>query len=280
MIKENIFSARSLLFVPGNRPERYHKAISSGADSVCIDLEDAVAPHQKDIARRALLQELSSGKLNGNIGIRINPVDSRDGLFDLNLLVQMSDLGRLPDFILLPKATSSSHVEMISSIVAPGKAGIIPLIESSRGLNACHELAQAEGVVALMFGGADFSVDIRAKFVWNALVFARQKIVAAAALGKIPAIDVPFIHVDDPAGLARETSQCIESGFSCKAAIHPAQIRIIHDAFAPTEEELAYANRVMKAMNEANGGAIVVDGKLVDAPIVESARRVLVLSGR
>lgn len=263
-----------MLFVPGDRPERFDKAIRSGAEAICIDLEDAVAASQKATAREAALGFLRAPRVSTTfVCLRLNALSTADGLRDLLALAETSGA----DAVLLPKVESPDEVRLAAGICA-GRQSWIPLIETAIGLSRVEDIARAApDLAALMFGGADFSADVGTTFTAEALVYARQRIVCAAALARRPAIDSPFLDIADAAGLAQSARDALMLGFACKSAIHPSQIETIHSAFAPDAQEIARARRIVEA--GAGGGAIRVDGRMVDGPVLEAARRVLARAG-
>ncbi|MCA0900877.1 HpcH/HpaI aldolase/citrate lyase family protein [Microbulbifer agarilyticus] len=270
-----MFDVRSLLFVPGNRPERFEKALASSADVVCIDLEDAVPVANKADARAAVCTFLAScdAALLARLCVRINAVGTEAGKDDLAALSQ----SRLPARLMLAKTETQHDISQANSLLG-GDARWIALIESASGLLSLDAICQESKLDAVMFGGADFAAQIGAEFSWEPLLWARSQIVVTAASHGLPTIDVPFLSVQDSAGLEQETRRVSALGFSGKAAIHPAQIDPIHRAFAPSEEALATARKMLDAFEQANGGAVVVDGRMVDQPIVDSARRLIARS--
>jgi len=252
----------SLLFVPGSRPDRFEKAFASGADLVCIDLEDAVAPGDKEEARRKAVEALPLLDL-ARLAIRINGLSTPAGLRDL---VALADAAALPTTILIPMASAPAHVEIVRNMLGP--IGLIPLIETAAALRGAAEIAAAEGVTGMMFGGGDLSAQLGVELAWEPLMVARgQFVLAGAGLG-IGLIDVPFIHISDEAGLAQETRRAKALGFTAKAAIHPAQVPIINQVFAPTSEELAQARISLAAYREAGDRAVQHEGRMLEAPLV------------
>jgi len=267
------FNARTLLFVPGHRAERFDKAMLSGADAICIDLEDAVPPERKAEARRAALDHLDRSSGNVRVCLRINGLRTAEGLRDL---LALAGSANAPAAVLLPKTEDAGELRLASAVCGRGRQRWLPLIESAAGLHRLAVIAQsAPDLAALMFGGADYSSDIGCAFTWEALLHARQQIVCAAALARVPAIDVPYLDIADAEGLLTETTRAAALGFSAKAAIHPAQVATIQAAFVPNEEEAARARRIVEAAQTTQGGAIVVDGRMVDAPVLAAAHRVL-----
>jgi citrate lyase subunit beta/citryl-CoA lyase/(S)-citramalyl-CoA lyase len=269
---------RCVLFVPGSRPERHAKALASGADQVAIDLEDAVGPGDKDIARDAALAFLAAlppDAPGGECGLRINPPSTADGARDLQALAESS---AEPAFVMVPKAESVADVEVVDAALGERRTRIVPLVESPRGLLAAKAIATASArVSALMFGGYDYAVALRGRPGWESFLAPRSQLGIVAAATGIGFIDVPFLGIDDAEGLAGETDRVIALGATAKAAIHPAQVATIQARFLPTAAELAWARRVLAAIEGRAGEAVAVDGKLVDRPIELAARRALAL---
>ncbi len=284
---------RSILFAPGSRPDRFAKALAAGADAVCLDLEDGVAPAAKDEAREAVVAFLaargpddpgSGARADGpRVVVRVNDVRTDDGARDLEALARV---GR-PDLVMLPKVEGTGAMERVAEALGEGPAsggsvpgrgrgpGLLPLIETVAGLHRVEEAARMEGLAGVIFGGMDLSAELGARFEWEPLLYARSRVVHAAALAGVGAVDVPWAPLDDPEGLEAETRRAARLGFTGKLAIHPAQVPHIHRALRPGDEELAWARRVVEADAAAGGGVVVVDGKMVDRPIVLGARRVL-----
>lgn len=269
---------RCVLFVPGSRPERYSKALASGADQVAIDLEDAVGPADKHTARDAVLAflaALSPGAPGAECGLRINPPSTADGARDLQALAEST---ADPAFVMVPKAESAADIEVVDAALGQRAARVVPLVESPRGLLAAEAIAAASPrVSALMFGGYDYAVALRGRPGWESFLAPRTRLAIVAAAAGIGFIDVPFLGIDDAEGLAAETDRVIALGATAKAAIHPAQVATIQARFLPTADELAWARRVIDAIDARAGEAVAVDGKLVDRPIELAARRALAL---
>lgn len=268
--------ARSALFVPADRPERFAKAASSGADAIVLDLEDGVSPAAKDAARNAVLTDLSEAR-PGMVILRVSHISTEAGLLDL---LGLRHAANLPTAIMLPKVESSTEIGIVQSHLA--RSGqtlpVIALIESARGLAQADEISAHPAVAALALGGADLAADLNAAFAWEPLLFARGRIVQAAAAARLAAWDVPFLDLNDPGGLTRETLASKALGYSGKLAIHPAQIAPINAAFSPDADQVARAHRIIAAFEAASGGVVVVDGRMVDLPVVQAARRVLALA--
>lgn len=268
---------RSLLFVPGARPDRFEKALAAGADAVCIDLEDAVAPPGKADARAATLAFLSQPRTGGPaLGLRINSPRTAWGAADIAALAE-SDA--TPAFVMVPKAAHAEELVIIGEVLGAKRAPLVPIVESGLGLTRAASIAAAPGVEGVLFGGADFSADLGATLDWEPMLHARGVLAAACAAAGVDLLDVPYLDVEDDAGLIETTKRAKAMGFTGRACIHPKQIAGVHTAFTPTPDELARARRVLAAFEDAKGGAALLDGKLVELPVIRAARRVLAASG-
>ena len=276
---------RSVLFCPASRPDRFAKALASGADAVCLDLEDGVGPDAKDAARDALAEFLSgwSGSAPGEpeIVVRVNDPNAALGFRDLEVLT----MARLPDAVMVPKVNDAQTLVDVAQALAPGSdvrraPALLPLIETVRGLERVVDIARADVPLgALVFGGMDLSAELGARFEWEPLLYARSRIVHAAALAGIGSIDVPWPGLADADGLEEEARRAARLGFTGKLAIHPAQVPLIHAALAPDAEELEAARRIVDAAARSGEGVIVVDGRMVDRPVVLGAERILARAG-
>jgi citrate lyase beta subunit len=271
---------RSLLFTPADRPDRFAHGPSSGADGAVLDLEDGVGLPHKDDARKAVLAFLTK-PADAPAGfvwsIRLNHVTTQAGLQDL---LAFRAEAKKPDVVMLPKTESVTEVEIaVAHLANPGaNPTIVALIETGRGLAAAEQIAAHPSVAALGFGGGDLAADLHATLTWEPMLFARSRIVQAAATAGIAAWDVPYLDIHNTEGLKRETVASKALGYPCKLAIHPGQIGPINAVFTPSESELARAQRVVSAFASAHGGACQVDGKIVDAPVVKEARRTVALA--
>lgn len=270
---------RSLLFFPASRPDRFAKAMASGADSVCIDLEDAVAPAEKESAREAALGLLAAEPPGrARVVLRINSPRSPAGLRDLVALLE-----RAPAELdlLLPKVESPEEVRWVEEALSPACPGLrlLPMIETPRGVSAADEIARASARVdLLMLGGVDLAAATGAAMSGDALLFARSRLVYAAAAAEVDAMDTVSIELRDVETLAREAASAAELGFTGKAAIHPSQIDPIHRAFSPSAEEVDRAREIVAAFEEAGGRVFQLHGRLVELPVVRRARRTLALA--
>ncbi len=258
-------NVRSYLFVPGNRPERFAKALASGAHAVIVDLEDAVPLAQKDAARAAVAEWLSPAQ---PVLVRINAAGTP--WFDDDVrLCESPGLGG----IVLPKAESAEAIDAIRSRLG-AKVPVLPLIESARGMWNILAVARSAGVARLVFGSIDYQADMGISD--DELVHARSRIVLASRVAEIsPPVDGVTTAIDDAVVLQRDARRARSLGFGAKLCIHPKQVALVNDAFRPTDEEIAWARRVVEADAAAKGAAIAVDGKMVDRPVLLTARAIL-----
>lgn len=256
--------ARSYLFVPGNRAERFDKACAAGADAVIVDLEDAVPPAEKDAARAALAAWLAP---ESAVLVRINGADTRWFNDDLALCRMPGVAG-----IVLPKAEQVADLRLLERA---GAADIYPLIESALGFDNARALAEAPGVRRLMFGSIDFKLDLGIEGDDDALLFFRSQLVLASRLANVqPPVDGVSTAIDDGEELRRDTCRARRLGFGGKLCIHPKQVASVNRHFSPGDDEVAWARRILEASAASGGGAVAVDGKMVDRPVILRAQRI------
>jgi len=261
--------ARTYLFVPGTRPDRFAKALAAGAHAVIIDLEDAVAPADKETARAAVAAALP---LPQPVLVRINAAGTP--WFDDDLrLCRRAGIGG----VVLPKAEDPAVVERIRAAVGPD-AAIYPLIETAQGLWNALAIARAAGVTRLLFGSIDFQVDLGVAD--DELTHYRSQLVLISRLAELPApVDGVTTAIDDAAALARDVARARALGFGGKLCIHPRQVGPVNAAFRPGADEIAWAQRVVAADAAAGDAAVAVDGRMVDRPVLLKARRILASAG-
>lgn len=262
----------ALLFCPGDRPERYERAYDS-ADSVILDLEDAVAAGGKGGARSAVVRALSDGSADGTrTVVRINPLDGPWGADDVRAL-QDTPLR----FVMLPKASDPEQLERLRGW------SVIALCETAAGVAAAGRLAEADNCCALMWGGEDLTADLggrssrgRSGAYLPHVVHARSTVLLAAGAHGRDAVDGVYLDIRDETGLSAEAYDAAAMGFAAKAAIHPRQVAVIRSAYAPTADQLAWAAEVVDAVGA--GGTTTVRGRMVDEPLVRQARTLLALA--
>jgi citrate lyase subunit beta/citryl-CoA lyase len=265
--------ARSFLFVPGYRPERFAKAMASGADAVIIDLEDAVPLDAKDAARTALAQAWPDfgADQRARLLVRVNPTGTPWHAADLAALGELPGLGA----VMLPKAENAQQVE--HAFMASG-VPVLPLIESAEGVGQMDGIARAQGVLRLGLGHIDLQADLGMRCGPDEAELApiRLAMVVASRRAHLHApVDGVTTATTDADVLTIDAQRSRRFGFGAKLCIHPAQVAGVHQALAPTEAECAWAERVLAAQQQAQGGAFSVDGKMVDPPVLLLARQIL-----
>ncbi|MFD4840512.1 HpcH/HpaI aldolase/citrate lyase family protein [Achromobacter sp. NPDC058515] len=259
---------RSYLFVPGDRPERFDKALASGAHAVILDLEDAVLPERKPQAREAVRQWMAAtGK---RVFVRINPASTPWFADDCALL----GCGALSG-VMLPKAERVEELEALRAGLS-GDQQVIPLIETVAGVFQMPALARVPRVARLAFGSFDFMSDSGIQGDGAELDAVRtQFVLHSRHAGLLPPIDGVSLAIGDAAQLELDARRSRRWGFGAKLCIHPSQVPAVHAAFAPTSAEIDWARRVVNALASKPLGAIAVDGKLVDKPVAMLARSIL-----
>jgi len=258
--------ARSLLFVPGDRPERFGKAMASGADAVIVDLEDAVAPASKAAARDALVDRLAG---DAGIVLRINGRDTPWFDDDLRAAAHPGVAA-----VMCPKTASADDIAAVRSHGADKP--VLALVETAAGMAGVAAIAAAAGVARLVFGSIDFQLDLDIEDDDDALRPYRAQLVLASRVAGLPApIDGVTTAIGDAAALAHDARRARTSGFGGKLCIHPAQVSGVNAAFAPSPEQLDWARRVVAATRASEGAAVAVDGRMVDAPVFARASRLL-----
>ncbi|BDT67707.1 citrate lyase subunit beta [Comamonadaceae bacterium OS-1] len=265
-----------MLFVSGEKPERFAKAMAGGADLVCIDLEDAVHPDRKQQARQEVLAWLAARPAQGAcpVALRLNPLRTRDGFADMAALLAST---AQVDWLLLPKVEHAADLQCVEGWAGAQFGALCALLETPLGIHQLPLIAAAGGKLrALMLGGADLAAELGAEFGWDGLLHARGQLVNAARAAGLQTWDVPHIDLQDPEALSTETRRVLGLGFDCKTAIHPQQIARIHAAHAPTPTELAWAQLLVEAVPAGqSSGAFLYQGRMVDAPLVRKARRIV-----
>lgn len=259
-------TARSLLFVPGSRPERFDKALAAGADAVIVDLEDAVAPHEKERARAALAAWLDPAR---PVLVRINAVDTPWFGEDLALCAHPGVAA-----VMLPKA---EHIDDLARLRAAGAVQLVPLIESAAGMAALATIAAAPGVQRLAFGSIDIQVDLgmRDALEDELLYFRSQLVLASRLAGLLAPVDGVSTSLDDAERLRVDVLRARRLGFGGKLCIHPRQVEGVNRHFAPSQAEQAWARRVLEAAAAAAGAAVALDGRMIDKPVILRAQAIL-----
>ncbi|SFP23183.1 CoA ester lyase [Variovorax sp. 770b2] len=275
--------ARTFLFVPADRPERHARALDAGTGGVIVDLEDAVAPERKASAREGLaasfaaLPEADRQRLLVRINASGTPWHDDDRKTVAALVAQGLIAG-----VVLPKAERAGDLRQLVEAVG-AKGLLVPLIESAAGLAALEEIAAAPQVLRLAFGNLDFQADVGLACDADEaeLVPVRLALLLATRRAGLPApIDGVTADWRDAQRLAVDTARARRGGFGAKLCIHPDQVAPVHAALGPSADELAWARRVIDAIRSAGGGVVSLDGRMVDAPVVRLAERLLALDAQ
>jgi citrate lyase subunit beta/citryl-CoA lyase len=260
-------TGRSYLFVPGDRPDRFEKAPSSGADAVLLDLEDAVPGENKPEAREAVAAWLSPER---PAYVRVNGTGTAWFEADIGAVVRPGLVG-----VVLPKAERPEEVAEVVARVPEG-VRLLPLLETALGVWNSRALAETPGVERLAFGSIDFQLDAGIEGEDEELLYARSRLVLASRVaGILPPLDGVTAALDDPDRLAADVARARRLGFGGKLCIHPRQIEAVNLGFLPTDAEIAWARRVIGAAEAARAGAIRLEGEMIDRPVAERARAIL-----
>ena len=278
-----------MLFVPGNNPGMLLNADIYGADALILDLEDAVAPGEKDAARILVRGALTAyGYAGCEIIIRINPLGSGYTLEDIRAVVPLK-----PAMLMPTKVSSAKDIEIISAMVAEaerdhgmpeGTVGLLPLIETAIGVENAYEIATADPrVKAIFLGAEDLSSDLQAvRSKENIeIIYARGRMVMAARAAGVDVYDTPFTDTNDEEGLRLDAEHARALGFTGKAVISPRHVEAVNAAFTPTEREITYAREVLDVIEDGKKrglGAVSLRGKMIDKPIVDRAERILAVA--
>ncbi len=261
--------SRSYLFIPANTPAMLQNLDVFDSDVVIIDFEDSVTTFDKDAARLLIQNFLNIYAFSDvKIFIRINSVDSNYFYADVNATADLAIEGYV-----LPKA-SVKAVEQLSQV---SNKAIIPIIETPLALLRVEKIAQGKNVVALLFGAEDYTKELNIKrtLTGTEILYARSIIALTANAYNLAAIDTPYTAKDDEEGLLIDAKNAKNLGFTAKALIHPNQVEIINQVFAPSLAEIAEAKRIVKKSEETTKGAFSLDGKMIDLPVIEKAKKVL-----
>ena len=277
---------RSMLFLPGNTPNIIVNGEILGVDAVILDLEDAVAPAEKDSARvlvRNAIRNMGFGKCE--VIVRINSIDTAYWQKDLDTIIPVK-----PNLIMPPKTSCAKDVQVVDEYITglekklglkDGSVGLIPLIETALGVENAYAIASASPrVKAIFLGGEDLTADLRCKRTKEGreIEYARGRMVCAARAANVEVYDTPFTDVNDDEGIYVDARYAKAMGFTGKASISPRHVPAINETFSPSLKDIEYAYDVMEAIRigkEQGKGAVSLRGKMIDAPIVERARQTI-----
>ena len=273
---------RSFIFTPGLRPDMYPKALASGADIVCVELEDGIAPKDKAEARKNALALFEAPQAEDGVEriVRINSMRERFGIEDVASVLAAETP---PPALMMPKVRTPDEVAQLDTLLT--EAGYATrlhvIIETNAGLEAAYDIAHCSNRIdAMFFGGVDMAAELRCKNAWQPLLYARSRVVHAAASAGLDAIDVPHLDLEDPDGMRVAAEQARDLGFAGKGAVHPKQIPALNGVFTPSEDQIARARRITSEFEAADTGLVVIDGKLIEKPVLRDMYRIIAIADR
>ena len=273
---------RSFIFVPGLRPDMYPKALSSGADIVCVELEDGIAPRDKAEARKNALALFEQPHADDGVEriVRINSIRERFGIEDV-LAVLATDTP--PPALMMPKVCTPDEVVMLDQLLSEAghSTRLHVIIETNAGLEAAFDIAKcSDRIDAIFFGGVDMAAELRCQNSWEPLLYARSRVVHASTSAGLDVIDVPYLDLNDPEGMRVEAERARDLGFVGKGSVHPNQIATLNEVFTPSTDQIARARRVIAEFETADTGLLVIDGKLIEKPVLRNMYRIVAIAGR
>ena len=273
---------RTFIFTPGLKPEIFPKALASGAVMVCIELEDGIAPKDKEEARAKALKLFEVPQANDGVEriLRINSMRERVGIEDV-LAILATDTP--PPSLMMPKVRSPDEIVMLDQLLTERghKTRLHVIIETNAGLEAAYEIANCSSrIEAMFFGGVDMAAELRCENNWQQLIYARSRVVHAAAAAGLDVIDVPYLDLQDLDGMCDEAQKAKSLGFAGKGSVHPKQIGALNDIFTPSNDDIARARRIIKTFEEADTGLVVIDGKLIEKPVMREMYRIVAIANK
>jgi (S)-citramalyl-CoA lyase len=273
---------RSFIFTPGLRPDMYPKALASGADIVCVELEDGIAPKDKAEAREKALALFEQPQADDGVEriVRINSMRERFGIEDVNAILASKTP---PPALMMPKVRTPDEVVILDQLLteAGHETRLHVIIETNEGLEAAFEIAKcSDRIDAMFFGGVDMAAELRCQNNYDALLYARSRVVHASAAAGLDVIDVPYLDLDDPDGMRVEAERVRDLGFSGKGSVHPKQIAALNEVFTPSEAQITRARRIISEFEKANTGLVVIDGKLIEKPVLRDMYRIVAIADR
>ena len=273
---------RSFIFTPGLRPDMYPKALASGADIVCVELEDGIAPKDKVEAREKALALFEKPQPDDGVEriVRINSMRERFGIEDVNAILASKTP---PPALMMPKVRTPDEVVILDQLLteAGHETRLHVIIETNEGLEAAFEIAKcSDRIDAMFFGGVDMAAELRCQNNYDALLYARSRVVHASAAAGLDVIDVPYLDLDDPDGMRIEAERVRDLGFSGKGSVHPKQIAALNEVFTPSEAQITRARRIISEFEKANTGLVVIDGKLIEKPVLRDMYRIVAIADR
>lgn len=271
-------AGRVWIITPGMRADRYDSARTSGAGVALVDLEDSVAPQDKQAARTAAQDFFTPPTASCTLGVRMNSPATPDGARDL---VAIADYAHRPGLVLIPKVESSRDLELVAGVLDADDhtPDLWALIETPRAFDRLPSILNTPRLAGVVFGSADYAAAVGCGLGWEQLLYARSALANSAAAG-IPAVDAPVFGIDDPNALRAEAEKAKQLGFYGKGAVHPRQVALINEVFTPTQEEIARASAVLAARQESGSGVTSVAGQMVGTPFFKAAEALLAEADR
>ena len=273
---------RSFIFTPGLKPEMFSKAIVSGADMVCIELEDGIAIKDKDEARKNTIDALKTLEVKNDVElvVRINCQRTKFGLLDLEAFISSKIKVKA---LMLPKVKTPEEITFIDDLLTDCNldTDLHVIMETNEALENIYDIAHAsERIVALYFGGVDMAAELRVENKPENLVYARSKLVHAGASVGVDVIDVPYLDLENMDGLKKEAEFVKNLGFTGKGSIHPKQINILNEIFTPSQKEISHAKKIIDQFKESDTGLVVIDGKLIEKPVLREMQRKILIADK
>ena len=273
---------RSFIFTPGLRPDMFPKALASGADIVCVELEDGIAPKDKAAARANAIELFESPQADDGVEriVRINSLREGFGMADVQAVLASETP---PPALMMPKVRTPDEVVLLDDLLTERghDTRLHVIIETNAGLEAAHDIASCSPRIdAMFFGGVDMAAELRCQNAWEPLLYARSRVVHAAAGAGLDVIDVPYLDLQDPEGMTRAAIQARDLGFCGKGAVHPRQIPALNRVFTPSPERIARARRIIAEFEAADTGLVVIDGKLIEKPVLREMHRIVAIADR
>tara|TARA_B100000579_G_C22830422_1_gene855587 strand:+ start:1560 stop:2420 length:861 start_codon:yes stop_codon:yes gene_type:complete len=273
---------RSFIFTPGLKPEMFSKALDSGADMVCIELEDGIAIKDKDEARSNTINALKTIQIKNDVElvVRVNCQRTKHGLLDLEALISSKIKIKA---IMLPKVKTPDEISFIDDLLTDCNldTDLHVIMETNEALENIYDIAHSsKRIVALYFGGVDMAAELRVENSWKNLVYARSKLVHAGASVGADVIDVPYLDLENMDGMKKEAELVRDLGFTGKGSIHPKQINILNEVFTPDQNEIDKAKKIIDQFNESDTGLVVIDGKLIEKPVLREMQRKILIADK
>ena len=273
---------RSFIFTPGLNPDMFPKALASGADMVCIELEDGIAIKDKDQARKNTINALKTLEVKDDVElvIRINCQRTKFGLFDLEAFISSKLKIKA---LMLPKVKTPDEITYIDDLLTDCDldTDLHVIMETNEALENIYNIAHSsKRIVALYFGGVDMAAELRVPNNYQNLIYARSKLVHAGASAGLDVIDVPYLDLEDMNGMKKESELVRDLGFTGKGSIHPKQINILNEIFTPSKDEIDKAKKIVDQFNASNTGLVVIDGKLIEKPVLREMQRKILIADK